>query len=258
MPTNLANLNLASNLGQPLAVDADLAVLLAAPGLVAFYDSSYGITLSSGVVSSWAPRTGTDTLTAAGAARPTYGSVSAGGKSGVVFDGASQYIHLTSSTLAGVMDGAQAYSSLVVARTAGGSTRATWGAGAQANAEYVREGVSSGADWRIRRTTASGSLANTGTGAVGTSRPFLIANVYSGTAYNGYTNGVQTLTASANTRAPVCNIFSIGANFESGIAGYRFDGPIWCVLLSTSQWTTAQREEIQRAANNYWNLGFRL
>lgn len=235
-----------------------LSALLAAPGAVAFYDSSVGITLSSGVVTDWTPRVGSEVVSAAGVARPAYAADYKGGKSGVTFDGSTDYLHKTSSALAAVMDGAQAYSSLLVAKTAGSATRAVWGAGAQATAEYVREGVNSGADWRVRRTTAAGSTTNTGTGAVGTTNPFLITNVYTGSAYSGWTNGLQTLNGSANTRAPLCDIFSIGALFETGSPGYLFDGPIWCVLLSTSQWSTQERQTLERAANVYWALGLNI
>lgn len=235
-----------------------MSVLMAAPGAVAFYESCYGISLSGSTVTDWAPRIGSETLSGAGAARPTYSGNVQNGKTGVTFDGTNQYIHKGSSTLAALLDGSQAYSSLIVAKTAGGATKAVWSAGAQATSEYVREGVNSGADWRVRRTNASGSATNTGTGAVGTTNPFLITNVYTGSAYNGFTNGVQTLTTGANTRAPTCDIFSIGAGFESGSANYRFDGPIWCVLISTSQWSAAERQALERAANAYYGLGLTI
>lgn len=239
---------------------AALSELLAATGAVAFYDSAYGVTASGGVVTDWAPRIGSETVSAAGAARPTYGSIFKGGKSGVTFDGSNNYMGKTSSALAAVLDGAQGYSSLIVAKTAGGTTKAVWGCGNASINEYIREGVTAGADWRQRRTVAGGSITSTGTGAVGTTSPFLITNVYTGSAYSGWVGGAQTLNASTNSRAPVCDIFSIGAAYEAGspLAGYRFYGTIWGVLISTTQWSAAQRQALESAANRYWGLGLSL
>lgn len=228
-----------------------LAKLLAAPGLVAFYDSNYGVSVSD-AVDSWTPRVGTDVVTASGTDRPSYGSVVTRGKAGVTFNGTGQILKKTGSTLAALIDGSQAYSSLIVAKTAGGATRVVWSAGSLANAEYCAEGTSSGADYKARRTVALASTTNTGSVSPGTN-PALLTTVYTGSAFSTWVNQAASLNAAANTRAPACDLFCIGGRFDTGSKNFLFDGTIWCVLLSTAQWSD-ERTALENAARAYWGI----
>src|SRR5688572_23446970 len=141
-----------------------LDVLTAAPGAIVFYDGDYGYTKDgSDKVSLLASRIGSHTVAqASGPLQPTWGATSPAGRRGITFVTASSTRLVDPlTTLAGLIDGSQAYSSLLVAKYSAPTApaaQAIWAAGNSGSTvdQVVEECVgSTGLDRRIRGITGA-------------------------------------------------------------------------------------------------------
>lgn len=226
-----------------------LATLRGATGLVAmFYPEQASSVTKDGSnnVDALAPIVGTASLTETSTNRPVWGATSPTGRRGITFTAASsQRLKESSSALAAIIDGSQAYSSLWVAKQASaGATAALWSAGSSSTTDSIYEGVVSTGGERHRRFQTA-ATQNDGS-ALGTSIA-MVSAVYTGSAYSSWLNGTASLVAAANVRAPTCDMFSIGCQVSATPAGH-WGGDFWLLMLSTSQWSTAERQRYESAA----------
>lgn len=231
-----------------------LATLLAAPGAVTIFLPERATPDGSNRVASLSAVVGTCTVAeATDAAKPTLTATSPTGRKGLTLAASSsQKLVESSSALAAIIDGAQPYSSLWVAKFAGFSaTRTVWGIGtAASSANCVQEGAAStsGNDDRTRGDAATTSNA----GSAHSTSIECVSTVYNGSTYSSWINGTLSINAGANTRAPTCDTFSLGCRRLTGAYSAYMDGEIYCLIVSTSQWTTAERQALERAAKAYW------
>lgn len=237
-----------------VTVNGALTTLLNATGAILFLDASYGVTKNgSNQCASLLSRIGTYTVEqATDALKPVHGGVtSPTGKAGLAFVAASsQRLSAPDSVLAGILDGSQAYSALCVFRQGStGSNRACWGAGSTTTNHSIYEGVSSTGGERCRRFDAA-ATQNDGS-ALGTAIA-LKTSVYTGSAYSTWLNGTASLAASANTRAPTCDNFTLGGFMATGALSGFWDGDFYALIIALSQWSAAERQSYEVAAKAIW------
>ena len=200
----------------------------------------------SGGTSTWVDAISGYALTNSGGTRMTYStSVAAlNGRPGWTAVAAStQYLSTANSTLAAIIDGAQAYSLYVVrkAATVTGSTRIIVAGGSTTASEWMYHGhsVTNGAIVYSRRvvagtTTTTGSV-NSGTAIV------LDTYVYDAATISAWAGASASISAVANTRAPTLNRVIVGALMDTGALSNYFDGAVGDIVIFLAAHTTAQR-----------------
>lgn len=187
----------------------------ALPGLLADWDPSVSASVTkdgSDLVSSFASTVGGYTVVQATAAsQPLWVSNGLNGYPSIRYDGVADNL-AGALGLAGAIDGSAPYSVYFVGAltAAGGVAKTPWSIGSTANNTNWVQTVTEAATDRFRYARQDGVVVvNEGVG-VFTTALFDCVEAYSGTAISGYLNGVATLTASANVRAPTCNSVSMG------------------------------------------------
>lgn len=237
-----------------------LQILLAAPGADAFFDADWlaGLTKDgSDKVSAMLSRIGSHTVEQATAGnQPTWGATSPSGKRGITFTGGSGHRLVDPlTTLGALYTGTQAYSALWVARFSapGTGTQSVWSIGASGSTTHVfHEGCenTTAADQRIRFTAAAVNTSNTGTAH--TTTIVCATTLFTGSAYSSWLNGTASISAAANTRSSTVDQLAIGTRRISGAFGSNFTGEFYGLIISRTQWTTAQRQALEQAAKQYW------
>lgn len=233
-----------------------IRTMLGAPEAVALFYGDYGVTRDgSNNTDALASRIGSAVVTGSGATRPVWGATSPTGRRGLTFTSASsQKLTETSSALAALLDGSQAYSALWVVKFAtptDGLQHLVWSCATAAGTDYIQEGLTAttAVDRRSRRDgagiTSVGGIAHSATIVCATS-------VYSGSAYTTRINGGASMTAQANTRAPTCTEFILGGFRSAGTYSSFLNGELYCLLLATTAWTTQQCQDQEAAAKAYW------
>ncbi len=234
---------------------AALAVLLAAPGADAFFDGDASVSVSSGL--SWTSRLNAYAVSqAAGSAQPTVGSASPTGRLSVLFAASgSQFAGSSDGVLAGLYDGTQAYSSLIVWRSQALGTRTFWSVGDSTSSQnYVAEMTVNNGDRRIRRS-AAGFTNNDSTAVYANSVMNMTTTVFTGSDYSVWANGVATtIAAAANRRTPVCARLDLGARRAAGVMETFLNAELFGVIIARAQWSTQERQDIETAARAYWGI----
>lgn len=254
--------SLGTSLGTQLGTDlgGPLVTLLNAPSADVFFDGGWlqGMTRnSSNAVSALLSRIGSYTVEqATGANQPAWGATSPSGRRGITFTAASPHRLVDpAAVLAGLYDGNQEYSALYVAKYAAPTTQQMlWSFGDSASSPNVissGSAVTSGADRRIRGDGVGQTGVN-GAGAAHSASIACVTEVYSGAAYSSWINGVAAITAGSGVRTATCDQFMIGGYRSSGSFGLPFGGEFYGLILSRVQWTTAERQVLERAARLYW------
>jgi hypothetical protein len=137
----------------------------------------------------------------------------------------------TAQALVDLMDASALYTLYIACTpTTIGATRVAMCVGATGSSHLVYHGIgSTGLDLASRfeaaQTTNTGSVAR----IVNESRR--LTAVYTGSAYSLWQRGSQALNAGANTRAPVCNRFVIGALMLSGGLSTFWIGDIQDIVI---------------------------
>lgn len=154
----------------------------------------------------------------------------------------STYLQSADGVLAGLIDGAQAYTAYVVrkAATVTGGTRVILAVGATAASEWIYHGhaITTGALVYSRRV--AGSTNNSGSVSSGTAL-VLDTYVYDGSTVSAWAGSSATIAAGANTKAPTLNRVTVGALMDTGsLTGY-FDGAIGDIVIYSAAHTTAER-----------------
>lgn len=227
--------------------------LLNAPGGIALFETNALATFAAGRLTGLASHIGSYTLGIGGALGLFYDVTSRTGLRGARL-ASGRYLQTPNAALATLLTGVTAFSSLTVSRIASASAAGCiWAAGHTATAnQFFFERTDSTNKLNVTRTATS-STPNPGTIAVGTTLGYRTVT-FSGTAYNAWENGVQTLTAAANVKAPAPNVLSVGANINGGAVQNQLTGDWYCLLLALGVWTTPQRQSIEAAAASYWGI----
>ena len=235
-----------------------LAVLMGAPGADVFYDGGYlaGLTKDgSENVSNLASRIGVHTVASSGGNRPVWGATSPSGARGIAFTAASSHRLVDPlTTLGGLYDDVQAYSWLWVGKIAAPTTaQRTFSFGnAGSTTDIISSSTVSGTGVdRFQRINAAGGLT-TNDGSAHSTAIVCHTGVFTGSAVSSWLNGTLSINAGANTRAPACDQFMIGALRTAGAYTAHFGGEFYALILSRSQWTTTERQALERAAKTYW------
>jgi hypothetical protein len=234
-----------------------LEKLTAAANALMFLDGDFGYALSGGSVSALLDRTLVHTVSQGpGPTQPTWGVQSPTGRRGITFAASNAQRLEGAPAVAAALAGLQPYSTLEIVRFASFSAiRAVWGVGTVANtANSLYEGanISTGADFCFR-SGSGGSTQTIGAGA--THNTSLACNVtqFDGGAYNSWINGATAITGLANTRSPgAMDLFSLGARRLSGGYANYMDGDFYCLIVSLSQWSTGQRQDIEGYSKEWW------
>ncbi len=209
------------------------AVLPVTTGLLADWDASAGVTLGTGV-SSWVDRTGTYTLSqATGGAQPSVSTLN--GRTALSFDGVDDVLS-GAAGLAAAIDESAPYTVYVVAKLNNNANFYTMFACSNNSNNYL---------YHLARNVDGFDLANRGdptaTSSIGASSlgttAYDYCAAYTGSAYSTWINGSASVVASANTRAPVCTVTSIGG-LMLGSAIQLFPGLIGRVLVYNGSHTT--------------------
>lgn len=226
------------------------ATVIRSLGAIAHFDPSVGAT-DDGTTSTWVDRIGGYTVASTSqASRMTYSSAISGlnNRPGWVGVAASS-TKLTSSNnaLSDQIDGSVAYSMYVVHKSGGNAAvRAIVGCGSTTigSFSYLFHNVTTG-NVGYSRSDAGSSAANTGSVSTGTTAT-VTSLVYSGTQADVWCNGVQSLTAFANTKAGVCDRFVVGAVLTSGSYLQSMEGSIGDIIVFLGAHATSTRQRIEQ------------
>ncbi len=167
------------------------------------------------------------------------------GRPGVTAVGASSTRLVSSDgVLAGLLDGSQAFTVYTVRKWASGASGPVWACGSTSNGHVMSCGVSNlGVSYADRYD--GGYSVNSGVIQIGTAAA-IDRFVYTGTAHNLASNSSPGLTGGANTRAPTCNRFSIGARLVAGSYDAYYTGDIGDIIIYLGAHTEAQSMYIER------------
>jgi hypothetical protein len=215
-----------------------------------WFDASTGFS-DDGSLMTWTSKVNNYALFASGSARPSYSTaVSAlGNKPGFTFNGSTWFQDVNTS-MASLLTGSQTYTSYYVARlTALGAARAAWAAGSQAISFFVSHGFQ-GLNVQFLARTGTNT---TGSIATNTTTTFIAAITYSGTAYNSWFNGVQSINNITNATSIGADRFTIGCRL-AGAPGQYFSGSIGEVIIFRGNHDTATRQTIERLLANKYNV----
>lgn len=233
-----------------------LAILLAAPGADVFFDADDLTRVTkdgSDKVSAMLSRIGAHTVEqATGANQPTWGATSPTGKRGITFVTASSTRLVDPLTTIGALyDGTQAYSALwVVKLTSATANQAVWSVGdAASSANSVMEGANSSSQATVIRTATAGT---TNAGGTVTTSIACFTSLFTGSAQSLWIDGVNAINAASNTRSPVCDQLTIGARRNSGAFGLFLGAEFYALILSRTQWSTGERQQLEAAARAYY------
>lgn len=231
---------------------------IAALGATAHFDPSWGAS-DDGTTSRWVDRiSGHVVQSTSQATRLTYSASVSGlnnrpGWTGV----AASVTKLVSPTdaLAAAFDGTAPYTMYTVRKAASLATfNMVCCFGSTTLTEYIYHSAltTTGTQFTTRRDSG-GQTQNAGIIQV-TSEVAVDSYVYSGTAADLYTNASPALLASANTRAPVCDRFVVGALLSAGSYSLSFDGNIGDIIVFPTAHTAAERRYVEQliAAKYGW------
>lgn len=245
-----------SALGDNLA-PSPLDTLLRAPGAEVIYNADYGWTKSANKVSGLAAQLGNYALAqATGAQQPTYGATSPSGRAGISFSGGAQRLVDPSAALAQLLDGTQQYSALSVSSSPT-ITGALWSLGNSSTAfELGYENSTTSGVFRLTRGHSGGNASAIGsvTTVAGTIHCMTHTLTTNAALASAWTDGAITINASAalSGKAPVCDTFALGGLFSNGAWTAPFTGTFYFLIISTSIWSTAERQALEAAAKSYF------
>jgi hypothetical protein len=221
--------------------------------LVAWWDASYGITESGGLVSSWKDRIGQyDIAQSSGSLKPVYSATAINGQPGVTFDGVDDYMVLAPVPAAFPLADADGAIMALIDQTRLGSDGGTasiggYGSGAVNGGRVFDRWVSSGNN-RFRVTNQAVTAPNT---SVDFSGPCAVGGLFTATAFSDRANGVTTGTTSsaqttANTR------IRLAAGTSTSVTGY-LQGSYGHFLVVSGALSTADLERLE--AWLLWSVG---
>ncbi len=183
-------------------------------------------------------------------------STSPNGRRLALFAG-TQYLS-GAPTLATQFVGTAAYTGVCVGtKTSGGTTVTRWALDhSSLDNRVVHSRDSSGFDSYLR--TAAGAATSNGPGsAVTLNTPTTITAVYSSTDYSSWINGVASLTASANTRAPASlDLVMYGSRMSGGAASSMWFGTLGGLAICSGVLSSTNRQALERAMGAYYGYPF--
>jgi hypothetical protein len=149
------------------------------------------------------------------------------------------------AALAAILDGTQPYTCLVARKAVpAGSLKVLCGAGSTSVGNWAYNYVSTtNAAAGLSRRQAS-TVANAGTVLSG-SNLTIDSFVYDGANVLARSNGVSSLSSTANAQVPVCDIFAIGCAVSSGVYQNFFDGSIGDIVIYSSALSGAPLDAVE-------------
>ncbi len=217
--------------------------------LLADFDATTGVTLSTTNVTAWTDRASGYVVSQVVEGRyPTVDSIN--GRAALVFDGTDD--NLTGATaLAGLIDQSAPYTAYFLGQLSGNlsSPRAMFGASNSGTAYAYHFHQNTDGYGR-----GSASVTNNGTQTPGTTNPFDYTAVYTGSNISTWVNGVASLSAAANTVAPVCDLFSIGCLIYGGGIQQPWNGLIGRILIYSVAHDSTTRGAISAGLRTLYGL----
>lgn len=214
--------------------------------LLAWWDSSYGVSLSGSQVTAWADRkSGYSVTQGTAAARPLWSATSFGGQPGLTFDGTDDLLNMESLPfMSGATPGeiwAVVQQDALVADT--GARRLISIGGATLSSRYIRRFVSGGVN-RIHSLVGDGtSLVQSGIPAVDASSRHVVRGIFTATSVQAAVDGTASTSAAVVPNTPATRV-NIGASSSSAIGAEYWQGKIRDVIV-TLPLTTTQAAQMQ-------------
>lgn len=214
--------------------------------LLAWWDSSYGVSLSGSQVTAWADRkSGYSVTQGTAAARPLWSATSFGGQPGLTFDGTDDLLNMEGLPfMSGATPGeiwAVVQQDALVADT--GARRLISIGGATLSSRYIRRFVSGGVN-RIHALVGDGtSLVQSGIPAVDASSRHVVRGIFTATSVQAGVDGTLGTSAAVVPNTPATRV-NIGASSSSAIGAEYWQGKIRDVIV-TLPLTTAQAAQMQ-------------
>lgn len=212
-------------------------------GLLVDFDPTFAVTKDgSNLVTAWGSRVGGYSLSAAGAARPTWTAGAINGRPAMTFDGVGNYLE-EAVALGAILDGSQTYSAYWIARAddVAGNFRSMLAIGNTADSTqlwYHYLAQITGVDNISRRAP---NVTNAGI-AVATGSPFDFCAVYDGAVNSTWVNGAVSVNAAANASAPTgCDRFGIGVHIAGASRVQLWNGLIGRVVVYLGAHDTTTR-----------------
>lgn len=181
--------------------------------------------------------------------KPTYDSTGINGRPGIKFTRPLSQRLMSTGSIGGILDESQAYTLLAGIRTAPGTTQTYFGIGSSANTRSINHGHGSSGVDRYIRTIAAGTSTSTDGTSILTAGTHVVAQTYTGAAISSRIDGAVSISAAANTRAPVCDRACVGSLFANGSfsSSFYYDGWIGDIVIFTSAIS-----DVLRAAGERW------
>lgn len=214
--------------------------------LLAWWDSSEGVSLSGSQVNAWSDKKGGyNAAQGTSAARPLWSSTSFGGQPGLTFDGIDDLLNMESLPfLTGAASGeiwATAQQDALVADT--GARRLISIGGATLSSRYIRRFVSSGAN-RIHALVGDGtSLVQSGIPAIDASSRHVVRGIFTATSVQAGVDGTLGTSAAVVPNTPATRV-NIGASSSSAIGAEYWQGKIRDIIV-TAPLTTEQATQLR-------------
>lgn len=194
---------------------------------------------------------------ASGPAQPLWSATGIGGKPAIFYDGA-RYLSTQDGVLAGLLDASAPFTSFAVVDRDSNPPDTIWALGTAASSTNLIDvrftGASPTSTDFAARIASGAATTNLGT-QTDNEAAGLLVTTYSGTQYNSWVNNNASLISAANTRAPVCDRFFLGAGWYSGAINAPMHDWIGDVILYDSVLSAGDIADVTQYLSDYYGLG---